>query len=567
MRKAVILLMGLFLLIESSCGKKEEQEPVNEATGEVAVDVKVKEDIKETRKPRPPKEKEPVAVAEPVIAPPVASPEVPITTTLDPVLFPPIDPGLIAPALPFWGDRYRLIGNVIRPERRHHDSQDDELSWLIYWNEVAIDASGLDHTPMAEGEDRVFGEQIGPGRSSRALAIVQIAVFEAINAIEGGFKSYTNLKKAKGEVSVKAAIAQAAHDTLVELFPSQADLIDEELEKQLKKLKNSDRKDEGIKIGKLAAQSILDLREDDGSETPEPVVGVDYIPPVGPGKWSPDPISMVNKAIGAFWSQVKPFVMTSASQFRAEPPPSLNSQFYTTAFNENIDVGGDGVITPNNRTEDQTDIGIFWAYDGTPSLCAPPRLYNQLVVHIAKQEKTSFIETARLLALINIGMADAGIGGWESKYFYNFWRPVTAIRDAANDGNPNTAADPTFTPLGAPASNLQGPNFTPPFPAYPSGHATFGGVVFEILRKYYKRDNIAFTFVSDELNGITKDNEGNTRPLKPRSYTSLSQAEEENGQSRMYLGIHWEFDKIAGIKQGRKIADLVMLKIYLPTNQ
>ena len=181
------------------------------------------------------------------------------------------------------------------------------------------------------------------------------------------------------------------------------------------------------------------------------------------------------------------------------------------------------------------------------------------------------MDLARLLVLVNVAMSEAGITSWESKYFYSVWRPITGIREAdpgmgpthLGDANPLTLADPTFAPLGAPASNLHGPNFTPPFPAYPSGHATFGGALFQTLRKFYGRDDIIFTFVSDEYNGITRDNQGNIRPLKPRTFSSFSQAEEENGQSRIYLGIHWAFDKTEGIKQGRKVADFVMNNLFL----
>jgi hypothetical protein len=184
------------------------------------------------------------------------------------------------------------------------------------------------------------------------------------------------------------------------------------------------------------------------------------------------------------------------------------------------------------RTEDQTFAGIYWAYDGTPSLCAPPRLYNQIALQIADQMGSSGIELARLLALVNIPMADSGVAIWESKYHYELWRPVTGIREAdegsgpsgAGDGNPATVGDPTFTPLGAPASNLTGPNFTPPFPAYPSGHAGFGGALFQTLRRFYRRDDIPFTFVSDEFNGVTLGNDGSARPLVPRSFASLSEA-------------------------------------------
>jgi hypothetical protein len=167
-------------------------------------------------------------------------------------------------------------------------------------------------------------------------------------------------------------------------------------------------------------------------------------------------------------------------------------------------------------------------------------------VTIADQRGSDAVKLARLLALVNVAMADAGIAIWESKYYYEYWRPVTGIREAdagtgptgAGDGNPATVGDPAFMPLGAPASNLNGPNFTPPFPSYPSGHAGFGGALFEILRNFYGTDDIPFTFVSDEFNGVTLDNNRNVRPLIPRSFSSLSEAEEENGQSRIYLGIH-----------------------------
>ena len=179
---------------------------------------------------------------------------------------------------------------------------------------------------------------------------------------------------------------------------------------------------------------------------------------------------------------------------------------------------------------------------------------------------------ARLLALVNVAMADAAMTIWESKYHYDFWRPVTAIRESdpgtgptgAGDGNDATIGDPTFTPLGAPASNLLGPNFTPPFPAYPSGHAGFGGAIFQMIRRFYGTDRIGFTFVSDEFNGVTRDHNGNVRPYMPRSFSTLSQAEEENGQSRIYLGIHWHFDKTAGIAQGRRIADYIFNHAFLP---
>jgi len=208
-------------------------------------------------------------------------------------------------------------------------------------------------------------------------------------------------------------------------------------------------------------------------------------------------------------------------------------------------------------------------------LCAPPRLYNQIAVQLALARGVNAVELSRLLALANTAMADAGISIWESKYHYQFWRPITGIRESdpgfgptgLGDGNADTVCDPTYSPLGAPASNLEGPNFTPPFPAYPSGHAGFGGALFQTLRTFFGTDDIAFTFVSDEFNGITRDNGGNIRPLLPRTFTSLSQAEEENGQSRIYLGIHWRFDKTQAIAQGERVADYVYSHAFLPVDR
>ena len=222
--------------------------------------------------------------------------------------------------------------------------------------------------------------------------------------------------------------------------------------------------------------------------------------------------------------------------------------------------------TPTNRTAEQTEIGIYWGYDGTPGLGTPPRLYNQIAMQIAEQKGSDVVELARLLALVNVAMAEAGLVCWEAKYRYKYWRPITGIREADGDGNPATVGDLNFTPLGAPCSNcpIEAPNFTPPFPAYTSGHATFGAALFETLRKFYRTDRIAFTFVSDEFNGVTRDNQGIVRPLIPRSFNSLSEAEEENGQSRIYLGIHWAFDKSEGISQGRNVADYVFAHTFTP---
>jgi hypothetical protein len=454
-------------------------------------------------------------------------------------------------------------------EARRHDSSPApsprRTDVVRRWNTIAVDASGFDHAGP--------GEQPGPGRASRAMAIVHIAIFDAVNAIAGGHRSYTGMPRALPFTSMDAAVAKAAHDALVELFPAQQTSFDALLAEDLAKIPGwlHTAKARGIALGRRAAEGILAMRSHDGSHHQEPLLGIDYFPDDDPGIWRQDPISQLEVALGADWNQVDPFVLRSADQYRVPPPPAMDSPEYAAAFAEVKAYGGDGVATPHLRTQDQTEIGIYWAYDGTPTLCAPPRLYNQIVIKIADQKRTGPVALARLLALLHTSMADAGLAIWESKYYYAFWRPVTGIREAdpgtgptgEGDGNPDTLGDATFSPLGAPASNTANrPNFTPPFPAYPSGHAGFGGATFETLRNFYGTDRIPFTFVSDELNGVTLDNEGSPRPLRPRSFKTLSQAEEENGQSRIYLGIHWAFDKTEGIAQGRKVADEVFRNAF-----
>jgi hypothetical protein len=460
-----------------------------------------------------------------------------------------------------WGrDLLNLINQLLR-------ELSSSRATISRWNQIAIDATGLDHKPVTAGEARVFGEQLGPGRSSRAMAIVHVAMYDAVAAISGAYRSVNKIGRAPIYADLNAAIAKAAHSALLQVFPSQRVTFDAALTEDLARANNIDRlleqlgvrgnsRELGIEVGVRAAAAIERSRANDGSAKAEPVFGTEFIPKVGVGIWSPDPISKGKKAIGAYWSEVRPFTLNNSAQFRCPPPPPLGSREYAQCYGEVQDIGGDGVVTPTRRTADQTEAGIFWAYDGTPSLCAPPRLYNQITNHIANERRTGATGYMRLLMLVNVSMADAGIAAWESKYFYQFWRPVTGLRASIN-GEPNGSSTPNFTPLGAPASNLTGPNFTPPFPAYPSGHAVFGGALFQTLRNFYGTDNIPFTFTSDEYNGKTRDNKGATRPLKPRYFANLSEAEEENGESRQYLGIHWEFDKTDGVAQGRKIADWV----------
>ncbi len=439
---------------------------------------------------------------------------------------------------------------------------------VVRWNQVAIDASGRDHTATGGRE------QAGPVRSARAMAMWAVGVADAVAAISGDFTPFLAVEPAPN-ANMRAAIAQASHDTLVTLFKTQVSIFDQALAEELAQIPDGAEKEAGIALGKKTSRNAVESCQNDGSEKGEPFVQPSYVPSNDVGKWRKDPMNPNQLIIGSTWAIVRPFVLESSAQLRLPPPPALESEEYAEAFNEVKALGGDGVNTPTSRTLDQSVAGVYWAYDGTPSLCAPPRLYNQIAVQIGLERGLDAVQLTRLLALLNVSMMDAGSASWDSKYFYSFWRPVTGVREAEagtgptglGDNNPLTEGDASFTPLGAPASNLAGRDFTPPFPAYPSGHATFGGALFQVLRNFFGTDNIPFTFVSDEFDGATRDSFGNVRPLLPRSFRNLSEAEEENGQSRIYLGIHWSFDKTAGIDLGRKVADYVFSRIYTPTKK
>jgi hypothetical protein len=465
-------------------------------------------------------------------------------------------------------------GTMELPFRYSAPAGPGAIARLAYWNEVALRAIGVDHAPPFVGGAQVVAEQLGPTRTSRVLAIVHIAIYDALNAIYQRYPGYSGPLPAFADSSPDAAIAQATHDTLVALYPRQANQLTDWLNADLARLPPGRAKFNGIDIGRRSAAAILALRACDGVYYGEPVVGVDYFTGNAPGVWRPDPVSRIQIALGAYWHRLTPFVVQSASQFRAPPPPALNSEAYARAFAEVKQLGGDGIKTPTRRSAEQTVIGIYWAYDGTAWVGTPPRLYNQIAVQLALRRSSDALELAKVLALVNVAIADATMSVWDSKYYYDFWRPVTAIREASGgtgptglgDGNPETRADPSWTPLGSPASNLTGPNFTPPFPSYTSTHAGLGGAMFQILRRLYG-DNVGFTFVSDEYNGITRDNRGRVRPRLPRSFKSLSQAEEENGQSRIYLGVHWRFDKVQGMAMSHEVADYVFQRgLVRPSN-
>jgi len=389
--------------------------------------------------------------------------------------------------------------------------------------------------------DALRSENSGPTAGSRNAAIVHAAIHDAVNSVLQTHEPYRfSLPAAVGALPEAAALA-AGHLTLSTLCPSKRGAFDAAYWEMLATLPPGTNRDEGLRLGQTIATLMLESRNADGINTQVP-----YIPGEAPGAWRrtwPD----FRPPLDPHWGFVQPFVIPATAHFPVPPPPALDSPAYASAF---MEVNDHGARVSASRTPDQTEIGVFWAYD-RGGMGPPPILYNQLVRVIAAQQGNTLADNARLFALINIAQADAGIVCWAAKYQYNFWRPITAVRAASLDGNPATTEDSGWEPLGAPGQPVR-PDFTPPFPSYPSGHASFGAAVIRVLQRFYGRDNLAFTLTSDEL------------PSAPRQFQSLSQADEENALSRVYLGVHWIFDQRAGQQSGWAVGDYVFFNTLRP---
>jgi hypothetical protein len=355
-----------------------------------------------------------------------------------------------------------------------------------------------------------------PPTASRAMAMTSAAVFDAVNSIDSHFNPYHFSGFATAGTSGEAAAAQAAHDVLVHLFPTRAATLDSALTASLAGLPDAG-KAAGTALGAAAAQSIISLRSADGSATTVP-----YVPGSAPGDWRPTPPGNA-PALLPNWPSVTPFAMTSGDQFRASGPPALSSTDYAQAHEQVRLLGAANSAT---RTADQTDIAHFWA-DGAGTI-TPPGHWNQIAQTVALSGNLSLVDEARLFALLNIAEADAAILCWDTKYSSSFWRPITAIREADTDGNPATVQDAGWEPLLT----------TPNFPSYTSGHASFSGAAATVLAGFTGSDSFAFTVQAD---GVA---------LADRSFTSFSQAAGEAADSRLYGGIHFDFDNADGLAAG-----------------
>jgi hypothetical protein len=395
-----------------------------------------------------------------------------------------------------------------------------------------------------------------PLHESRLYAAMHVAIHDALNAIDRRSRPYAFKTEAKPGASPDAAVAAAARDVLVPLLQQlpapfsdcvtssgAVATVDAAYAAALGAIPDGRAKRQGLALGQAAAAAILARRAGDGSDTP--LFDTAYPQGTQPGEYRFTP--GFDFAFAPGWADVTPFVLRDSSQFRPGPPYAVTARRYTADFNEVKRLGGDGITTPSARTAEQTEIALFWVESS-------PLQWNRIARTVSAARGLDLWENARLFGLLNMALADGYIGSFDTKYHqYNYWRPVTAIQTADTDGNPNTSADPTWTPLVP----------TPPIPDYDSAHSVEGGAASQVLKRFFGTDHIGFTTCSLTLpDGSTCDD---AAPVL-RSYTSFSQAREENGRSRILVGFHFRKAVDEGIDHGRKIGNRAVNRFLRPVH-
>lgn len=390
---------------------------------------------------------------------------------------------------------------------------------IAAWNEIserAVKTAG--HAPPVAALD---------------FAIVHLAIYDAVESIDRRYEPYHALVPgATGSLS--AAAARAGHDVLVGLFPLQKLALDAAYANFLA-TNGIDPFDPGSTVGAQAAADILALRSNDGRfpVNPPPFLGSSAI-----GQWRPTPSFLPGPppsfapGLTPWVATVTPFTMNSNSQFRVDPPPDLSSDVWTADYNEVMTVGS---LTSTTRTPEQTEIGYFWADSG-------PVLWQNALRYISRNFLNDIGDSARMYALAEASLADTQIACWDTKYFHNFWRPVTAIR--AGGGNPALVADPAWQPL----------INTPNFPEYTSGHASTSGAISHALRLFFGTDELNFQMTTTNPNA----------QQKTRTFTRFSQAEEEVVDARVYVGIHYRNSDTTARAQGLRVANWVFKNYFRP---
>jgi DNA uptake protein ComE-like DNA-binding protein len=378
---------------------------------------------------------------------------------------------------------------------------------IVQWNSIAV------RTIVAEGLTPVPAQPLYHSFTS-------VAMYDAVVSIRGGFESYALRTRPAGArgASVEAAVAAAAYTLLRHYFPSSAVNLDRDLATSLAQVPDGRAKDLGVRIGQAAAQAIIDLRADDGRGA-----SVTLNPPAEPGVWRPTPPAMAPMLV-PWLGFVRPMVLRSPTQIRLPGPDALTSAAYTRDFREVRDMGAvDSVV----RTPEQTETALFWNDNAVTQHQAAMR-------NVVAERRLNAVRTARMFALVNTGTADALIACWRVKYDDPYWRPITAIRLADTDGNPATAADPTWTPLAT----------TPPYPEYPSGHACFTGAVARSLSHLFGSRHIDLD-VSSAVTGTS------------RHFDTASQLNRQTMDARIWLGFHFRAAMTDGNRLGQETAAYV----------
>ena len=367
---------------------------------------------------------------------------------------------------------------------------------VVRWNQVATDAT--------------VAAKINPLAESRIFAILHAAIHDAVNAIEPRYEPYQpRTSPAPAGASVEAAIAGAAHATLVALLPDSKATFDAALEETLRAIADDSRRGSGLEVGRTAATAILTARENDGANRT-----VEYTPGTKPGDYCPTPPDFKPAAL-VQWASMTPFVLKSADQFRCPDPPAVNSPRALADLEEVKAIGGSKSAV---RTPEQSEIARYW-YESSP------QGWNRIAREVLAARQFDVWENARLFALLNLAMADGYIGGFDTKYHCNYWRPVTAIR-AGGDSEWLS-----YLP-------------TPPVPDYPSTHTVEGAAAAAVMARFFNTDFISFSMTSGgEYPGIT------------RKFWSFSEAARENGASRVLCGIHFSTAVNAGYVQGERIGE------------
>ncbi|HEU4390983.1 MAG TPA: vanadium-dependent haloperoxidase [Blastocatellia bacterium] len=374
------------------------------------------------------------------------------------------------------------------------------------WNQQAITLTLLPASALTGAQQ------------ARAMAIVQVAVHDAVNGITKKYETYLSPGPAADNTSPEAAAIAAAHHALRNLFSSQAESLDAAFESSLA-AHGLSQNDPGIAYGRSAAAAILALRANDHSAQAQ----FDYN---APGAGAPGVWVRLNNAPAQLpgWGNVTPFVLRSGSQFRPDPPPSLDSKLYPKNYNE---IKAIGSLNSSTRTNEQTQIAMFWRATASA-------IWNPVLSQVIATRNLSLSATARIFALFYLAASDANVACWDAKYTYNFWRPITAIKSGDSDGNESTTADGAWAPLLA----------TPPHPEYPSAHATVSSAMATILESMF--DDNPSVPIAVTLTGIT------------RQWHTFSEAVDEVIEARIYSGIHFRNSDEVGARLGRKVGRFVL---------